>query len=441
MKLLSKSLEWINPEIFVNHLANDWGTKGLIWLDGDGSNLGGKVTIGVNPVKQIICEGLPNDPKSQNPFKYLRELGPGHWSGWLSYEAGAWTEPNTSWKRGCMAILWIASHDPIFKFDIVKKEFVIEGTNKANFDTMKNWLKNIDNSKVSIKNKVNPKQINIPLKSWEWVADLNVFANHVNFIKKLIESGDIFQANLSTLCKTFVDEDTSALSLYLKLRKHCPAPFSGLIIRNNIPNDEAIISSSPERFLKVTNEGKVETRPIKGTRPRSSYPEEDARLATDLICSSKDRAENIMIVDLLRNDLGKVCKPGSISTTKLVGLESFKNVHHLTSVIRGSLQEGKSWVDLLEACWPGGSITGAPKIRACRRIYDLESHARGPYCGSIIKIDWDGSFDSNILIRTMTLKDKLLEVHGGCGIVADSNPTEEAKELRWKLLPLLKALA
>ena len=186
--------------------------------------------------------------------------------------------------------------------------------------------------------------------------------------------------------------------------------------------------------------GQVETRPIKGTRPRHSNPERDADLAAELVCSDKDRAENVMIVDLLRNDLGRVCKPGSIRVPQLLALESYASVHHLTSVVEGQLREGLGWVDLLRACWPGGSISGAPKLRACQRLHELEPTSRGPYCGSLIRIDWDGRFDSNILIRSLMRQGSTLRAHAGCGIVADSDPNGEAEELMWKLQPLLEAL-
>ena len=147
-----------------------------------------------------------------------------------------------------------------------------------------------------------------------------------------------------------------------------------------------------------------------------------------------------MIVDLLRNDLGRVCQPGSIQVPQLLGLESYAAVHHLTSVVEGTLREGLSWVDLLQACWPGGSITGAPKLRACRRLQEMEPTSRGPYCGSVIRQDWDGRFDSNILIRSLMRRGSSLRAHAGCGIVADSDPDDEAEELNWKLQPLLEAL-
>ena len=154
----------------------------------------------------------------------------------------------------------------------------------------------------------------------------------------------------------------------------------------------------------------------------------------------KDRAENIMIVDLIRNDLSKVCETGSIMVPEILKLESFLKVHHLTSVIRGKLKKNKNWIDLLKACWPGGSITGAPKLRSCQRLFELEECERGPYCGSFLKLDWNGEFDSNILIRSFLIKDKKINIYAGCGIVIDSNPEEETNELKWKLLPLIDSL-
>ena len=203
---------------------------------------------------------------------------------------------------------------------------------------------------------------------------------------------------------------------------------------------EAVLSTSPERFLLMEPNGRIQTRPIKGTRPRDNDPARDADLAAELVCSPKDRAENVMIVDLLRNDLGRVCRPGSIHVPQLLGLESYAAVHHLTSVVEGELRKGLTWVDLLQACWPGGSITGAPKLRACQRLHDLEPTSRGPYCGSLIQLDWTGRFDSNILIRSLLRVGNTLRAHAGCGIVADSDPINEAEEFGWKLQPLLNAL-
>ena len=183
----------------------------------------------------------------------------------------------------------------------------------------------------------------------------------------------------------------------------------------------SVLSSSPERLLSV-RAGHIETKPIKGTRPRDLHnAEQDARYATDLQNSLKDRAENLMIVDLLRNDLGKVCVPGSIRVPKAFALESFATVHHLVSTITGQLAADQHAVSLLRACFPGGSITGAPKLRAMQIIEELEPHRRGIYCGSIAYIGFDGNMDSNITIRTLVFNQNRLRFWAGGGIVADSD--------------------
>ncbi len=441
---MQKQCKWLEPDFLAEKLTEIWGIDGLIWLDGDGSKLGKKAILGVDPVQQICCHGVPSDINAKNPFNELRKLGSGHWTGWLSYEAGAWIEPKNSWKPSNMSILWVAKHDPVFKLDLQRKELWIEGNDKERFKIFLNFieqLNQVDNSKKAKRQITIKKEYKgIDINSWTWSTDIEIYAQQVEKIKDLIKKGDIFQANLSTHCIANLPKEYSILELYKKLRKACPAPFSGLVVANGEAQGQAILSSSPERFLRKSNSGKVETRPIKGTRPRHKEVIKDLDNAADLICSSKDRAENIMIVDILRNDLGKVCTPGSINVTQLVGLESYQQVHHLTSVVEGLLDNNQTWVDLIEACWPGGSISGAPKIRACQRLNELEIGSRGPYCGSLIHMDWDGTLDSNLLIRTVILNGKTIKVHGGCGIVADSIPSNEAEELKWKLLPILKAL-
>ncbi len=437
--------QWNSPEVIAKELVKDWGESGLIWLDGDGTDLGRWVTLAADPIDHICCRGRPQDNGACNPFNTLKNLDPGHWTGWLSYEAGAWIEPSNPWKADVMATLWVSSHDPIFRFDLKKRQLWIEGCNAKRFSKFANWIENIPKSKVekipSKQSIASKQEHSIPINSWQWLTTKESYAEGVKHLKKRIEDGDIFQANLSACCVTAVPQNILAFNLFQKLRKHCPAPFSGIVIGTGSTANEAIISASPERFLKVLPNGDVETRPIKGTRPRHNNPLQDATLATDLVCSTKDRAENIMIVDLLRNDLGKVCTPGSINVPQLIGLESYQQVHHLTSVVKGCLHSDKTWIDLLKACWPGGSISGAPKLRACQRLYELEPTARGPYCGSLIHLDWDGTFDSNILIRSLFLNGSTLRANAGCGIVADSDPDIEANELSWKLMPLLEALA
>lgn len=423
-------LPWQEPKAVAHQLTHAYGEEGLVWLDGDGSNLGRWATLAVAPQEIVCCRGLPGEPGARDPFAALKGLGHGHWTGWLSYEAAAWTEAGNPWSRDAMASLWIARHDPLLRFDLQQRQLWIEGTNPAAMQQLAAAMQQTA--------PIPPAPPTIPLEAWHQHTSREGFADGVRRIRALIAAGDLFQANLTACCSTDWPSDASAVELFQRIRHQCPAPFAGLVVTGN---GEALLSSSPERFLQVDPAGRVETRPIKGTRPRHSNPDRDADMAAELVCSDKDRAENVMIVDLLRNDLGRVCIPGSIQVSQLLGLESYSAVHHLTSVVEGQLQPGLNWVDLLRACWPGGSISGAPKLRACQRLQELEPTSRGPYCGSLIRIDWDGSFDSNILIRSLMRKDHALRAHAGCGIVADSDPDGEAEELMWKLRPLLEALA
>jgi para-aminobenzoate synthetase component I len=223
---------------------------------------------------------------------------------------------------------------------------------------------------------------------------------------------------------------------YRRLRQVNPAPY-GAYLANPLLT---LLSSSPERFLRLSN-GRVETRPIKGTAPRSPEPSRDEALRQGLAQSAKDRAENLMIVDLLRNDLGRVCRVGSVRVSKLFDIESFARVHHMVSTIEGELDSGRDAFDLLRACFPGGSITGAPKRRAMEIIEELEDCRRGIYCGSIGYIGFDGTMDSNIAIRTLTVRDNELEFWAGGGIVADSQASAEYQETLDKAAAILEALA
>ena len=246
------------------------------------------------------------------------------------------------------------------------------------------------------------------------------YCSAVMRVKEYIAAGDIYQVNLSQ--RFAVSFDSDPWGTYLRLRKSNPAPYAAYL---NL-DDSQIISSSPECFLTLDPVSRiVETRPIKGTRPRSADPAEDSRLAGELLTSKKDMAENVMIVDLERNDLGRVCEFGSVSVPDLYALESYPTVHHLVSVVTGRLKQECDAVDLLTACFPGGSITGAPKIRAMEIIDELEPVRRGVYTGSIGCLGFDGSVNLNIAIRTAVVKDGVCYFHVGGGIVADSDPEAE----------------
>jgi para-aminobenzoate synthetase component 1 len=222
---------------------------------------------------------------------------------------------------------------------------------------------------------------------------------------------------------------------YQRLRLINPAPYSAYM---NTPYAQ-ILSASPERFLRVAN-GQVETKPIKGTRPRAGHAKLDAERIAELVASEKDRAENLMIVDLLRNDLSKNCAIGSVKVPRLFEVESFATVHHLVSTVTGRLAEGRDAIDLLRGAFPGGSITGAPKTRAMQIIEELEPHRRGVYCGAIGYIGYDGDMDSNIAIRTLVHSRGIVRFWAGGGIVADSQRDAEYQETFDKAAALLSLL-
>jgi len=451
-------LPWSEPWPLVRALAAALGSEGLVFLDGDGSSLGRRSVLGLNPLEVICCRGLPGSPGAEDPFLALERMAErgGPWLGWLGYEAGAWVEPGAHWQASDMASLWAARHDPLLHFDHLEQRCWLEGEDPARLEAMQRLLAELapatanssadrdiadrdtaDRDMPECDNAYNDSLYPIPLEAWHWHTPAERFADQVGQLQEHIGRGDLFQANLTACCETLLERPPDLLSLHGRLRRHCPAPFAGLAVAG----EEALISASPERFLHLSADGGIETRPIKGTRPRSADPQADATAAAELVCDPKDRAENVMIVDLMRNDLGRVCVPGSIAVTQLLGLESYAQVHHLTSVVTGQLQPEQRLVDLLRACWPGGSITGAPKVRACQRLNELEPVARGPYCGSLFHLGADGSFDSSILIRTLMVKGRRLRLHAGGGIVADSDPKGEAAEMGWKIRPLLEALA
>lgn len=248
-----------------------------------------------------------------------------------------------------------------------------------------------------------------------------------------IHAGDVFQVNLSQ--RLMSKQRWDALELYGRLRETNPAPFAGFFDLGGVQ----VLSASPERFLRI-DRGAVETRPIKGTRPRLEAPDEDLAMAAALHKDAKDRAENVMIVDLLRNDLSRVSVDCSVEVPSLLEIESYADVHHLVSVVRSRLAPGYKPLDALRAAFPGGSITGAPKVRAMEIIAELEPTARGPYCGSLFYAGFNGAMDSSILIRTIVQAQGWLQLSVGGGVVAQSDPDKEHEETWQKAAGLLRAI-
>jgi para-aminobenzoate synthetase component 1 len=259
------------------------------------------------------------------------------------------------------------------------------------------------------------------------------YCEAVDRVVEYIRDGDIFQANLSQ--RFLLPSDEPPLELYLRLRECNPAPLAGYYA----VDDWAILSASPERFVQLQGD-LVTTRPIKGTRGRRFPPEADLFTQDELQLSDKDIAENVMIVDLLRNDLSRVCRAGSIKVPELCRVETYATVHHLVSTVQGSLEPGRDAWDLLSATFPGGSITGCPKVRAMQIIAELEQVARGTYCGSLFYVGADGTLDSSILIRTITARDGWLQLQAGGGVIAKSQPEAEYVETLHKAEGMFRAL-
>ena len=265
--------------------------------------------------------------------------------------------------------------------------------------------------------------------------DRENYERAVQSVIDAIFAGDIFEANISQRFSTTLPENLNSFELYRRLRARNAAPFACYLNFSEV----VIASASPERFLRLSAR-EVETRPIKGTSPRFKEAAADQASAEALLVSEKDRAENVMIVDLMRNDLSRVCEDHSVKVPQLCGLESFATVHHLVSVVKATLSPQYDAVDLLRATFPGGSITGAPKVRAMEIIDNIESHRRGPYCGSVGFIGFNGDMDTSITIRTYAIQNNHLSFHVGGAIVADSNPAQEYQETLDKAAAMIAAL-
>jgi 4-amino-4-deoxychorismate synthase (2-amino-4-deoxychorismate-forming) component I len=250
-----------------------------------------------------------------------------------------------------------------------------------------------------------------------------------------IAAGDIYQANLSRKWRTRLGSNAGPIDLYRRLRQTNPGPFSGIASLSG----RAVVTSSPERLVCV-RDGWVETRPIAGTRPRGSDASSDLELARELRAHPKEQAEHVMLIDLERNDLGRICRAGTVCVDEFMTIESYAHVHHIVSNVRGRLRDNVSPDQVIKAVFPGGTITGCPKVRCMEIIGELEGVARGAYTGSLGYLNRDGSMDLNILIRSLEVVDRDVTLRAGAGIVADSIPERELEETRAKARGLLKAL-
>ena len=383
----------------------------------------------------------------QNVVGYLPHFW-GGWVGFIGYEAGAWFEtlpPRKSSETSLPDFLFMEV-ERLFLYDHVTEElkFILspktEGTGvshdelcgeiKRVWEDVHRVLQDIHEKPESKRSSSNPVTSN-GLRSNLSEKD---YTERVETAKGYIREGDIYQANLAQKFET--DFEGNPFELYGKLRKVNPSPFSGYLNFQNF----SLVSSSPERLVKVS-EHRIETRPIAGTRPRGERVAEDEALSSELLLNPKERAEHLMLVDLERNDLGRICQAGSVSVTDFMFLEKYSHVSHIVSNIAGNLKTGICVYDIFKSVFPGGTITGCPKIRCMEIIAELEPDIRGPYSGSFGYIGFAPYMDLNIIIRSIVVCEGTASFHVGAGIVADSNPQKEYQETLDKAAAMIQALA
>ncbi|MDH5510190.1 MAG: aminodeoxychorismate synthase component I [Nitrospinota bacterium] len=465
---LQRQMEWIAPERLFPAFA---AKPGFIWLDsgrvmGGQSRwsfmmwspeqvIGGRVgefyhAVGDLPQRPIIdpfetLRDILSFGEARLPHDgYLEETGvppfTGGAAGFFGYGLQTLTEPSTRLAGKAPSAegdIWVGIYGAVAAFDQLKGELTLATSVKDSenpavaLDRMEEEIlqaeavtSNRSESVSSDSGKRNLVKSNFTREG---------FMTAVERVRSYIEQGDCYQANIA---QRFFAEDTMDDTLYLKLREINPAPF-GAYINTGAAR---ILSVSPERFIRLRGD-MAETMPVKGTRPRGRLPMEDNLLKLELFDSEKDRAENVMIVDLLRNDFSKVCLPHSVAAPDICRLEEHPTVFHLVSTVVGRLRPGLGPLDLLKSAFPGGSVTGAPKIRAMEIIDELEPDPRGAYCGAIGYIGYGGGMDTSVTIRTMVRADGKISFHAGGGITYSSDPSEEYQETLDKARALIEAVS
>ena len=458
---LSEEIAWRDPaEAFARWSEDPY----VAWLDSAAARdaRSGYSYLGISPFQVIeTADGgtrvngraVPGDP-----FAVLaQELG--RWRlppgaspapfgggaiGFLGYELGRHLERLPQRHANTLAIpdMVVACYDVVLVFDCrQQRAWIVSSGFPAEHEPARQQraAQRLD----AVLQRLNAPVAPVPPPLWQraaWQPELarSDYERRVSRALEYIRAGEIFQANITMRHLARRPAGAAASAIHGALRTGSPAPFATYL---GCGPRLALASASPERFLRLDPAGLMETRPIKGTRPRGATAADDSRLREELAASEKDRAENLMIVDLMRNDLGRVADIGSVAVPTLFEVESFAAVHHLVSSVTGVLRPGLGPVDLLRATFPAGSITGAPKIRAIEIIDEIEVARRGPYCGTIAWIGFDGAMDSSVVIRTLVITPETVVAQAGGGIVADSDPAAEYEEMMVKVRPLLAALS
>jgi para-aminobenzoate synthetase component I len=435
---IEKLRGWVNPaDVFLAMHSKDPNT---FWLDRSTNqdepvsvigSAGSVITAGNEAFAlagkhlSSISQAIDSHPEDEIPFSFRPGL-----VGYLGYELGEEDHEGIHPKAQFMIV------DRAMIFDHSTKSMYFIGLFETREEFV-NWyraallrLTLVGGELASYKQKTKEPRVvsSKPRHSKERYLEL------IQKAKEHIKKGDVFQLCLTN--QIFIEHDADALKTFLALRESNPAPYGGYLKFEGLE----IVSSSPEQFLKVSASGKVSSKPIKGTRPRSKDPAEDAQIASELVNNEKERAENLMIVDLMRNDLGRVCEANSIAVEKLFQIESYATVHQLVSTVTGQLRADQNATTAMAACFPGGSMTGAPKIRAVEILRELEAAPRDIYSGAFGYLGFDGSADFGMTIRTLVFEGDSASLGVGGGITIDSDPESEFEETMLKSKALLRAL-
>ncbi|MGE4481559.1 aminodeoxychorismate synthase component I [Acidocella sp.] len=433
-----RELAWIDPGTAFQALA---GQGPLVFLDSaaTGDPRAQISYIGIDPRATLRLDNATPLPAWLETAKPEDNTAPPDWPfpfkggamGWLGYDAGL-APLGLSSRHPPFPTLpagWFGMFDLVLGFDhAARRCFALAAARPAD---------NAGARLMALAARLAPPAASFPpIPPLQWVETLprHIYEAQVERLRAYIAAGDVYQANFTACFTAPRPPGFNPASFHAALRARSPAPFAAFI---DTGTGMALCSASPERFLSLDTTGRVETRPIKGTAPRAASPAEDQANAAALRANPKERAENLMITDLLRNDLGQVCATGSVQVPELFAVESYAQAHHLVSAVTGRLRAGLGAADLLFSCFPGGSITGAPKYRAMQIIDELEETPRGAYCGSIAWIGLDGAMDSSIVIRTLVATPETLYAQAGGGITWDSVPSAEYEEMMLKLSPLI----
>lgn len=407
----------LTPHALFAHFAHEEGALLL-----DSSDNSGLTSLCLRP-REIISHDFFDDPKclreklKQGPQEPINGFQ-GGFAGYFSYDLRSVSEYKN--KQNTIPLLYLGFYTEILSFEPQRSSYnliLLRDSRYAAERDYKIWIEElaaIKNSAPAPQNAVN----------WRADWDQETYLAKIARVIEYIYAGDIFQACIAQRWQAELPETFKAYDFYRSLSPQSPAPYGAYL---NMGHAQ-LLTNSPESFLELDHERHVLTRPIKGTAPRGADEQADQRYAQNLLMSEKDRAENAMIVDLMRNDLSRVAAKGSVAVTGFCELESYKNVHHLVSTVSAKLAEGKDIFDLLAATLPGGSISGAPKIRAMEIIDEIEGVERGPYCGSLGYINTSGEAHFNILIRTMMVSEGKASLYSGGAITAQSTPQSEYEE-------------